>query len=134
MAPRRPRTSRAWSIPPTAFVDRVAQEVADRQRRITIAMLGQIVLRAPVDTGRFLANNIVSVGAPVFYSVDAYDKTGGETIAKGETVVSGLRPYTVTYIQNNLIYAGPLEDGHSRQAPAGIYGIAFHEVAQAYNE
>lgn len=125
---------RAWSVPPSAFLGVVEEDLAERHRAITLAMLGQIVLRAPVDTGRFLANNIVSIGSPVYYSLDAYDKSGRETVAKGESVLSGLEPYTVTYIQNNLAYAGALEDGHSRQAPAGIYGIAFYGVTQAYDK
>lgn len=128
------RGGRAWSVPPSAFIGLVEDALAERQRSITLAMLGEIVLRAPVDTGRFLANNIVSIGSPVYYSLDAYDKSGRETVAKGESALSGLEPYTVTFIQNNLAYAGALEDGHSRQAPAGIYGIAFYGATQAFNK
>ncbi|CAM3893846.1 hypothetical protein CCOS865_02228 [Pseudomonas reidholzensis] len=130
----RQRGGRGWSAPPTAFVGVVEEALAERHRAITLAMLGEIVLRAPVDTGRFVANNIVSIGSPVYYSLDAYDKTGRDTVASGESALSGLQPYTVTYIQNNLVYAGALEDGHSRQAPAGIYGIAFYGVTQAFNK
>ena len=96
------RGGRAWSVPPSAFIGLVEDALVERHRSITLAMLGDIVLRAPVDTGRFLANNIVSIGSPVYYSLDAYDKTGRETVANGESVLSGLEPYTVTYIQNNL--------------------------------
>lgn len=130
----RQRGGRGWSVPPTAFAGVVDEALAERHRAITLAMLGEIVLRAPVDTGRFVANNIVSIGSPVFYSLDAYDKSGRETIANGESALSGLQPYTITYIQNNLVYAGALEDGHSRQAPAGIYGIAFYGVTQAFDK
>ena len=130
----RQRGGRGWSVPPTAFAGLVEEDLVERHRAITLAMLGQIVLRAPVDTGRFIANNIVSIGSPVYYSLDAYDKTGRDTVTKGESVLSGLQPYTVTYIQNNLVYAGALEDGHSRQAPAGIYGIAFYSAIQAYDK
>lgn len=115
-------------------MDEVEQAVATRHRAIAMAMLSEIVLRAPVDTGRFLANNIVSIGAPVYYSVDEYDKSGQGTLAKAESVLSGLQPYTVTFTQNNLIYAGALEDGHSKQALAGVYGIAFYGVTQAYSK
>ena len=130
----RGRAGRSWSVPPSLFMDEVEQAVATRHRAIAMAMLSEIVLRAPVDTGRFLANNIVSIGAPVYYSVDEYDKSGQGTLAKAESVLSGLQPYTVTFTQNNLIYAGALEDGHSKQALAGVYGIAFYGVTQAYSK
>ncbi|WP_312831986.1 HK97 gp10 family phage protein [Pseudomonas lactis] len=130
----RQRGGRAWSTPPSVFSGVIREAIVERHRAIVLAMMGEIVLRAPVDTGRFLANNIVSIGSPVYYSLDEYDKTGRETISRAESALSGLQPFTVTYIQNNLVYAGPLEDGHSRQAPAGIYGIAFYGVTQAYTK
>jgi hypothetical protein len=125
---------RSWSALPSVFLGLVEQAVVERHKAIVLAMMGEIILRAPVDTGRFLANNIVSIGAPVYYSIDAIDKTGQETRAKAEAELAALKPYTVTYTQNNLIYAGPLEDGHSRQAPAGIYGIAFYGVSQGFSK
>ena len=118
----------AWSVPPSAFADLVQEQLALKVRKIALDMLNAIVLRSPVDTGRFKGNHIVSIGAPVFYSVNEYDKEGSETIARGVTALSGLEPFTVVYIQNNLIYAVPLENGHSGQAPAGIYGVSFYSV------
>ncbi|EHF14424.1 hypothetical protein, partial [Pseudomonas aeruginosa] len=111
----------------------VGQAVANHQRRLTIEMLEQITIHAPVDTGRFKANNIVSVDLPAYYSLDRYDKDGHETLAMGEAALAALAPYSVVYIQNNLIYAGALEDGHSGQAPAGIYGVSFHSVTARHS-
>lgn len=119
---------RKWSVLPSTFMKKVNGGVVDLQRRLTIEMLEQITIRAPVDTGRFKANNLVSVGEPVFYSVNRYDKDGNETLAYGEAALAALVPYSVVYIQNNLIYAGALEDGHSGQAPAGVYGVSYYSV------
>jgi hypothetical protein len=119
---------RKWSVLPSAFMKKVNGGVVDLQRRLAVEMLEQITIRAPVDTGRFKANNLVSVGEPVFYSVNRYDKDGNETLAYGEAALAALVPYSVVYIQNNLIYAGALEDGHSGQAPAGVYGVSYYSV------
>ncbi len=119
---------RKWSVLPSTFMKKVDGGVMDLQRRLTIEMLEQITIRAPVDTGRFKANNLVSVGEPVYYSVNRYDKDGNETLAYGEAALAALVPYSVVYIQNNLIYAGALEDGHSGQAPAGVYGVSYYSV------
>ncbi|WP_313203358.1 HK97 gp10 family phage protein [Pseudomonas sp.] len=123
---------RGWSTPPSLFAGLVEELLSQRVRVIAIAMLNEIVLRSPVDTGRFRGNNIVSVGAPVYTSTVNVDPTGAETIQNGARAVSGLEPYTQVFIQNNLPYAVPLEDGHSQQAPAGIYAVSFNGVAEAY--
>lgn len=119
---------RKWSVLPSTFMKKVNGGVVGLQRRLAIEMLEQITIRAPVDTGRFKANNLVSVDEPVFYSVNRYDKDGNETLAYGEAALAALVPYSVVYIQNNLIYAGALEDGHSGQAPAGVYGVSYYSV------
>lgn len=97
-----------------------------------MAMLNEIVLRSPVDTGRFRGNNIVSIGSPVYTNTAEVDPTGGETINRGLSVTSGLEPFTVVYIQNNLPYAERLENGWSDQAPGGIYELSFISVSEAY--
>lgn len=123
---------RGWSTPPSMFAGVVEEQLSQRVRVITMALLNEIVTRSPVDTGRFRGNNIVSVGSPVYTSTVNVDPTGAETIQAGIRAVTGLEPYTQVFIQNNLPYAGPLEDGHSQQAPAGIYAVSFNGVAEAY--
>lgn len=125
--------SRGWSTPPSFFSGVIKDELSKRVRVIAMAMLNEIVLRSPVDTGRFRGNNIVSVGAPVYTSTVNVDPTGAETINQGLSAMTGLEPFTQVFIQNNLPYAVPLEDGHSKQAPAGIYAVSFHGVSQAYS-
>lgn len=125
--------SRGWSTPPSLFAGVVEEALTQRVRVIALAMLNEIVLRSPVDTGRFRGNNIVSVGSPVYTSSVNVDPTGSETIQQGVRVMTGLEPYTQVFIQNNLPYAVPLEDGHSQQAPAGIYAVSLNSVSQAYS-
>jgi hypothetical protein len=126
---------RGWSTPPSLFAGVVEEQLAQRVRVIAMAMLNEIVLRSPVDTGRFRGNNIVSVGAPVYTASPDVDPTGAATIQKGLNAMSGLEPYTQVFIQNNLPYAQALENGHSKQAPPrGIYEVSFHGVSQAYSK
>lgn len=123
---------RGWSTPPSLFAGVVEEQLSQRVRVIAIALLNEIVLRSPVDTGRFRGNNIVSVGAPVYTSAMPADQSGSPTIQRGVGALTGLEPFTQVYIQNNLPYASALEDGHSQQAPAGIYEVSFNGVAEAY--
>lgn len=125
--------SRGWSTPPSLFAGVVEEQLALRVRTISMEILQLVLLAAPVDTGRFKGNNIVSIRAPVYTTLDVVDPSGGETLARGLSAMSGLEPYTQVFIQNNLVYAVPLEDGHSKQAPAGIYGVSFNSVIQKYS-
>ncbi|CEL30210.1 hypothetical protein SRM1_03568 [Pseudomonas fluorescens] len=123
--------ARGWRVPPSLFIGVVEQDLSKKIRTIAIQLLNEITMRMPVDTGRARANTIVSIGAPVYQVLESYDKSGGNTIMNGASRLSGLEPYTVVYLQNNLPYIERLEDGHSKQAPVGMFGAAFNSVARA---
>lgn len=122
-----------WSVPPSAFADLVDKEVSKQVRTIALALLNEIIQRSPVDTGRFRGNNTVSIGSPVYSTSVDVDPSGNEAMSRGMTALSGLEPYTQVFIQNNLPYAERLENGHSKQAPAGIYGLSFISVSEVYS-
>ncbi|SOQ10400.1 hypothetical protein [Pseudomonas syringae group genomosp. 3] len=121
-----------WSTPPTAFIAQIEGDMTKQMRIIAMALLGEIVSRSPVDTGRFRGNTTVTIGSPVFSNSQTLDPTGSTSISKGASVLGGLKPFSIIYIQNNLVYAEKLENGHSKQAPNGIFGLAFAGVAAAY--
>ena len=138
---------RGWSTPPSAFAQVVEEDLKKRVRVIAMAMLNEIVLRSPVGNpdlwkrppppgyagGRFRGSHIVSIGEPVYTVTTKADPAGGETINRGAIQLSGLEPFTTVFIQTNLPYAERLEDGHSTQAPGGVYAVSFHGVSQAYS-
>lgn len=123
--------ARGWSVPPSLFMGAVEKDLSKKIRTIAIQLLNEVTMRMPVDTGRARANTIVSIGSPVYQVVDSYDKSGGNTIMAGAARLSGLEPYTVVYLQNNLPYIERLEDGYSKRAPIGMFGAAFSSVARA---
>jgi len=138
---------RGWSTPPSAFAGVVENALTQRSRAIAMAMLGEIVYKSPVGNpklwkkppppgytgGRFRGSHIVSIGAPVYTQTTKIDKNGAETVAAGERNALSLEPFTVIFIQTNLPYAEKIEDGHSTQAPGGVYAVSFHGVSQAYS-
>lgn len=136
-----------WDVPPTAFADVVDQDMSRRIRVIALALLNEVVLRSPVGNpdlwqggsapvgyvgGRFRGSHIVSIGSPVYEETVSVDPTGSATISREGAKLSGLEPYTVVYIQTNLAYAEEIENGHSTQAPAGVYELAMTGVSEAY--
>lgn len=124
--------AKSWDNDPLLFAGLVAEDVGKKLRIISMAMLTEIVQRSPVDTGLFRNNNVVSIGSADFSTTQETDKAGGQSIQRGSAVIAQGQPYSVIYIQNNLPYAERLENGHSKQAPTGVYANSFHGVTQAY--
>jgi hypothetical protein len=96
-------------------------------RKASLDILGRIVLRSPVDTGRFRANWQLTVGNPGRGEVPAFDKTGSATIGKGSARLAQFRSGPSIWIVNNLPYAQRLEYGYSQQAPAGMVRVTQRE-------
>lgn len=82
--------------------------------------------------GTFRASHFVSVGSPSDYVPSEPDAAGANTINNGTATILSAPGYSVIYIQSNLPYSVPLENGHSKQAPAGVYAISFNGVTQKY--
>lgn len=124
--------AKAWDIEPSIFAGMIEEDVGLKIRYIAIQILTAIDIAAPVDTVRFRNNNLVSLQHPDFGISDNVDPNGTIAVQRGIGVISKAANYGVIYIQNNLPYAEALENGHSQQAPTGVYANAFHGVLQAY--
>lgn len=72
--------------------------------------------RSPVDTGRFRANWNYGLGAPDLSTSMSTAPALGRIVAEIPEQASG----KVHFISNSLPYAQRLENGWSKQAPAGI--------------
>ena len=110
--------AKAWDIEPSIFAGMIEEDVGLKIRYIAIQILTAIDIAAPVDTGRFRNNNLVSLQHPDFGISDNVDPNGTIAVQRGIGVISKA--------------AEALENGHSQQAPTGVYANAFHGVLQAY--
>lgn len=124
--------AKGWDLAPSVFAGLVEEQVGMRVRYIAIQILTQINLAAPVDSGLFRNNNRVSLQYPDTGVTNEVDPHGTIALQRGIGVISKAANYGIIYIQNNLPYAEALENGHSQQAPTGVYANAFHGVSQAY--
>lgn len=111
------------------FADSIPEEmVKPVVQKLAMHALNGVVMKSPVDTGRFRGNWNVAVNR-IDYSVTAEtDKSGGSVIAKGAAIIASAEPDQAIYISNNLPYATALETGHSKQAPIGMVAVTFAEL------
>ena len=86
-------------------------------RKISLDMHSRIVERTPVDTGRAKAGTHISINMQPI----------GES-GPGEHGISPFKLGDTVIIYNNVEYIVPLEYGHSKQAPQGMFRISFNDV------
>lgn len=92
-------------------------------KKLAVDIDASLVLKSPVDTGRFRANWVVGNG-----SVNSMTKESFQA-ANNAPVINSLKVNGQTiYITNSLPYANRLEYGYSKQAPAGMVRITLVEV------
>ena len=85
----------------------------------------QVKTQSPVDTGRFRAS--WAIGENTTGNYDA--GTGGSLAPVGINYAPGTERIGNTYsVHNSLIYAEPLANGYSRQAPAGWIDIITRQM------
>lgn len=122
-----------WTKNPSDFTLVVEGDIAQQRTRIALDALTGVILKSPVDTGRFRGawtvsyNLISSVENPPSKSPQ-----GAITNASAQLAAGAQLPYETVHIVNNVPYAGRLEDGSSQQAPNGVLAVTFNEIRVKY--
>lgn len=116
-----------FSLDISRWVEKANGRVTLAIRQIALDMFTRVVLRSPVDTGRFRGNWQVAIGEVPTGTLELDDKDGSATISKITAATLGLEVGMVIYLVNNLPYGPRLEDGWSNQAPSGMVGITLEE-------
>lgn len=111
---------------PAVWAQRAQDKLALAVRKIAIDAFTRIVIRSPVDTGRFRGNWQVSIENIPSGSSDT-GKSEGEVIGEINSVVGQMRVGQSIFFVNNLPYARRLEYGWSKQAPNGMVRLTVQE-------
>ena len=111
------------------FADSIPEKVVSLHKKIGLEALRRVVLKTPVDTGRARGNWQVSIGDPALTMLEDADRTGSDTIAIGTAQLENLKAYETIFLTNNVPYIIYLEEGSSKQAPAGMVKMTVDELA-----
>lgn len=124
----------SWSRSLSGFSDEVEKNLTQRQKDIAVYALNQVIFGSPVDTGTFRGNHRVTVnGVTGEFNLKLQDKNGQQTLLDGMQQIGTIsKPFGEITIQNNLPYSEALESGHSGQAPAGVYSVAFNSTVERF--
>ena len=77
--------------------------------------------------GRFRANWQLGIGSLPSGELDEIDPAGDKTRRKLHAMIPAKAAGKVYFLANNLPYAWPLEEGHSKQAPMGMVALTVTE-------
>lgn len=112
------------------FGDQVVPEMVGKvHRALSLEALRGVVLGTPVDAGRARGNWQVTQDVPAAgFDAERKDKAGNETIQQGSAEVGNAKPFTISWITNNVPYIEPLENGHSKQAPHGMARLTIERL------
>ncbi|WP_256577679.1 MULTISPECIES: HK97 gp10 family phage protein [unclassified Pseudomonas] len=112
-----------------------ALEAIEQALQDVVIQIGQsLISLSPVDTGRFKGNWQLTQGGPADHSLITTDPEGTEALAK---LIAGAGALTLgesVYIVNTLIYAIPLEYGHSQKAPSGMVRVTLDRFQQIVDD
>ena len=115
------------------FAEKAGERMDESVRRYIVVLSTKVIMRSPVDTGRFRGNwQFTSDGTvPMENFWEQYDKTGQATISKIGQAIPKEAAGKVYHLTNNLPYGFRLEyDSWSAQAPNGMVGISVREFPQ----
>lgn len=109
-----------------AGLDKQASDVAVKA---ATAILKDLVTVTPVDTSQALSNWQIGLGEAPSGKLPPYspglggstaDKSAAAAIRAGIAILQKKKPGVTIFITNNLPYIRRLNDGYSKQAPAGF--------------
>ncbi len=116
------------------FQKELEKEIKDKQeklnenaREIVLTAYNQVQKLSPVDKGVFRASHFVTKNNLTNEEGKAGEESNRTSEAR-DILSQDVKNGDKIYIQNNLPYAQSLENGTSKQAPNGVYGIVEQQV------
>ena len=107
---------------------RLERNLSKAARAYTLQLVNNLVLRTPVDTGRARGSWVVSINQASFELPNLKTKSGSRTINNAAGKLKNYKLGQVVYVQSNLEYMVPLNNGTSQQAPAGFVQLAVKQT------
>lgn len=107
------------------FEDETKKQYVKNLTGVENYVYNQLRAKSPVDSGAYRSNHNRSLGSPV------YDFSKGKTNSvQPAPVASGT--FFNMYVSNGAPYATKIEEGHSGQAPSGVYALAYDSAKAKY--
>lgn len=107
----------------TKFAEKAELSLDKTVRMVTVELFSSVIKGTPIDEGRARGNWQTTTQSPATGEVER-----NESAAQAELTQRVGGAGSVTYLTNNLPYIERLENGWSKQAPAGMVRVNFTRV------
>jgi len=106
------------------FANLTSQKMETVVKASLVRICTSVVVKSPVDTGRFRSNWLAAYGTADTTVSMSVDPSGQSSINRLKLSVQGLTFREYFYFTNSLPYAKGLEYGNSMQAPSGMVRVS----------
>lgn len=113
-----------------AFVSGTEKKLERTVRAVKLELFRSVILDTPVDTGRARGNWQATIGSPATNEIE----NESMSVALAGVAANLGKINDVSFLANNLPYIEELEDGSSKQAPAGMVRRNMARVQRLINE
>lgn len=118
----------SWSIKPVRFAGLIKEEINAAARALALDLFSVIMVRSPVDTGRFRGNWQIDIAVPALAALERFDKAGQATILTETQKLLAFKLGQTISFRNNVPYSVRLEYGYSGKAPSGMVRVTIAEA------
>lgn len=110
-------------------VDEIEKAASDLAVGTALTIVGDLAVKTPVDTSKAISNWQVDLNKEPSNRIEphypgshgsTFSASAGETLSKAKMILRNKKPGSVIYITNNLPYIQKLNEGSSKQEPAGF--------------
>lgn len=112
------------------FADKAGLNVETVVKKVGLEVLKSVIEKSPVDSGRFRSNWNLAINSK---DTSTSESTANDAAVRGGAVLVSFKSGSIN-ITNALPYGQRLEDGYSKQAPAGMIGLTVIEWKSYLNK
>lgn len=107
----------------------IKEDASKIAANVAVTIAGDLAFKTPVDTSQALSNWVTSLDMPTEHPIpphfpgeqgSTYTASATETLNRARLTVRDKKPGQPIFITNNVHYIKELNDGSSRQQPAGF--------------
>ena len=111
----------------SALLKRVGDKAELVTRKVAIELQTSMILKSPVDTGRFRANWQCGIGT---VDTSISEPIGSDAKVRTITELQGWKSGQTIFLPNSSPYSRRLEHGWSKQAPTGMVKLSVQEYGR----
>lgn len=123
-----------FSVDVANWAEKAGKNIEQVKRGVALDMFSKVIVRSPVDTGRFRGNWQTTINGAASGELEKLDPSGQDAINRANAVIASASGDSDIYMVNNLPYAQRLEFGWSQQAPSGMVRVTVSEFERAVND